>query len=151
MPIFVGRFDLDSTQIAGRWYRLASYPEGALAGRGRDTFWEWTEQMLPPMVAVFEEVPWETYTTLLVFDERYPGGSALEHGNSHVGIYNTRFIGSPLLASITAHEIFHAWNVKRLRPAELLPYDLERETSPPRGIAPLRLRPTAGDDPSLGQ
>jgi predicted metalloprotease with PDZ domain len=126
MPIFVGRFDLDSTQIAGRWYRLASYPEGALAGRARDTFWEWTEQMLPPMVAVFEEVPWETYTTLLVFDERYPGGSALEHGNSHVGIYNTRFIGSPLLASITAHEIFHAWNVKRLRPAELLPYDYAR-------------------------
>ena len=31
------------------------------------------------------------------------------------------FIGTPLLASITAHEIFHAWNVKRLRPADMWP------------------------------
>jgi predicted metalloprotease with PDZ domain len=31
-----------------------------------------------------------------------------------------------LLASITAHEIFHAWNVKRLRPAEMVPYDYSR-------------------------
>ena len=30
------------------------------------------------------------------------------------------------LASITAHEIFHAWNVKRLRPAEMWPYRYDR-------------------------
>jgi predicted metalloprotease with PDZ domain len=35
-------------------------------------------------------------------------------------------IGNPLLASITAHEIFHAWNVKRLRPAEMVPYRYDR-------------------------
>src|SRR4029078_5885461 len=39
------------------------------------------------------------------------------------GIYNPGLIGNPILASITAHEIFHAWNVKRLRPAEMVPYD----------------------------
>ena len=27
-----------------------------------------------------------------------------------------------LLASITAHEMFHSWNVKRLRPVEMVPY-----------------------------
>ena len=31
-------------------------------------------------------------------------------------------LGNPVLASLYAHEIFHAWNVKRLRPAEMWPY-----------------------------
>jgi predicted metalloprotease with PDZ domain len=31
-------------------------------------------------------------------------------------------IGNPLLNGLYAHEIFHAWNVKRLRPAEMVPY-----------------------------
>ena len=40
-------------------------------------------------------------------------------------------IGNPLLASITAHEIFHAWNVKRLRPAEMVPYDYHQAQPTP--------------------
>ena len=62
------------------------------------------------------------YTVMVIFEPSYGGGSALEHQSSHVGIYNPQFIGTPILPSITAHEIFHAWNVKRLRPAELWPY-----------------------------
>ena len=34
-PFFVGRIDFDSTQVAGRWTRLATYPAGALAGPAR--------------------------------------------------------------------------------------------------------------------
>ena len=70
--------------------------------------------------------PGKHYTTLLVFDESFGGGSALEHSNSHLGIYHPTFLGSPTLASITAHEIFHAWNVKRMRPEDLWPYDYGR-------------------------
>jgi predicted metalloprotease with PDZ domain len=61
-----------------------------------------------------------------VFDESFGGGSALEHSNSHLGIYHPNFLGSPTLASITAHEIFHGWNVKRMRPADLWPYQYDR-------------------------
>jgi len=35
------------------------------------------------------------------------------------------------LPSIVAHETFHAWNVKRLRPAELVPYDYGRAQPTP--------------------
>ena len=31
------------------------------------------------------------------------------------------------LLSLTSHELFHAWNVKALRPADLVPYDYEQE------------------------
>jgi predicted metalloprotease with PDZ domain len=110
-PFFVGRFDLDSLEVGGTWNRLATYPAGAMAGPARSLLWDQIAKTVPPMVAVFQETPWRSYTTLLVFTQEVGGGSALEHANSHLGIYNPGFIGTPLLASITDHEIFHAWNV----------------------------------------
>ena len=114
-----------ASQVDGKWNRLATYPAGAMTGPARSLLWDQIAKMVPKMAAVFQETPWQTYTTLLIFTPEVGGGSALEHSNSHVGIYNPGFIGNPLLASITAHEIFHAWNVKRLRPADLWPYDYD--------------------------
>jgi predicted metalloprotease with PDZ domain len=122
MPWFIGRFDLDSMRVDGRMNRLATYPAGAMQGESRKLFWTQLTAMMPVMSNVFGETPWETYTTLLIFDDEYPGGSALEHSNSHVGIYNTGMVGNLVLPLITAHEIFHAWNVKRMRPADMVPY-----------------------------
>lgn len=127
MPFFIGRLDVDSARVDGTWHRVASWPRGVFAGPARELFWSQLKAMQPTMSRVFAETPWTDYTTLLIFDSTFGGGSALEHGNSHVGIYNPAFIGTPILASITAHEIFHAWNVKRLRPAELARYDYEQE------------------------
>jgi len=126
MPVFVGRFDYDSVEIEGLWYRLATYPEGTMVGTGRQVFWEQVEAMVPPQAAVFGEIPWQTYTTLIVFDPDYPGGSALEHQNSHLAIYTPGFIGNLVFPLITSHEILHAWNVKRLRPHQMVPYDYSR-------------------------
>jgi predicted metalloprotease with PDZ domain len=125
-PFFIGRFDYDSTQVAGVWTRLATYPAGTLKGSARSDLWDQIGRMIPAEAAVFGETPWQTYSVMMIFDSAYGGGSALEHTNSHVGIYNSHFIGNPILASITAHEIFHAWNVKRLRPAEMVPYRYDR-------------------------
>jgi predicted metalloprotease with PDZ domain len=126
MPTFIGRFDLDSMVIDGVIHRLATYPAGFVAGESRELIWSQIEGMMPPMAAVFGEYPFESYTTLMVLDEEYPGASALEHRNSHLGIYMAGGIGNPMmmqmLSSVTSHEIFHAWNVKRLRPVELVPY-----------------------------
>jgi predicted metalloprotease with PDZ domain len=125
-PFFVGRLDYDSTQVAGRWTRLATYPAKALTGQARSQVWDEIGKMIPPEAAVFQEIPWPHYTVMMIFDSAFGGGSALEHTNSHVGIYNPGFIGNPILASITAHEIFHAWNVKRLRPTDMVPYRYDR-------------------------
>jgi predicted metalloprotease with PDZ domain len=130
-PFLVGRLDLDSTQVAGHWTRLASYPAGALSGPARALFWDQIGKLIPAMAAVYQETPWRDYSIFTVFTKEQGGGSALEHMNSHLGIYNPQFVGTPLLASITAHEIYHAWNVKRLRPADMWPYhyDQPQETT----------------------
>ncbi|HEX2638243.1 MAG TPA: PDZ domain-containing protein [Gemmatimonadales bacterium] len=130
-PFFVGRMDYDSTRVAGVWTRLATYPAGSLTGPTRAQTWDQIGKMIPAEAAVFRETPWPHYTVMMIFDSSYGGGSALEHTNSHVGIYSPQFIGNPILASITAHEIFHAWNVKRLRPADMVPYRYDRSEPTP--------------------
>lgn len=122
MPFFIGAFDLDSARIAERWVRFATYPEGSHAGAARQQTWDQIRRILPAQAAVFDDVPFDTYTVLQIAEDSYPGASGLEHQNSHVNIVNPLVIRSEFLPSLIAHEIFHAWNVKRLRPAELWPY-----------------------------
>lgn len=121
-PFFVGRFDLDSAQVVGRWMRLATYPAGSATGARRAALWEALRKAVPPQVSVFGETPWSTYTVLQIADSAFGGMSALEHQNSNVGIVGTPYLDEPFVPSVYAHEVFHAFNVKRLRPADLWPY-----------------------------
>lgn len=122
MPFLIGAMDYDSMKVGDKWARLATYPAGQMKGPTRDSVWHDIARMIPAESAVFQEAPWDNYTTMMVFNKDFGGGSALEHQASHLGIYTPGLIGSPILASITAHEMFHSWNVKRLRPAEMVPY-----------------------------
>jgi predicted metalloprotease with PDZ domain len=131
MPFFVGQFDLDSAQISGSWVRFATYPSGSVAGGPRIAVWEALKRIIPVEVKVFGEVPWNTYSVLQISDPTYGGGSGLEHQNSHVDVLGLGLLGSPVLPSLYAHEIFHAWNVKRLRPSELWPYRYDQEQPTP--------------------
>jgi predicted metalloprotease with PDZ domain len=131
MPFLVGHLDVDSLQVGGKWARLATYPAGMFTGATRSQFWDQIERILPQQARVMGDTPYDTYTTLMVFDSSYGGGSALEHQNSHLGIYTPFIIGNPLLTSITAHEFFHLWNVKRMRPAEMVPYRYDRAQPTP--------------------
>ncbi|HEV8447632.1 MAG TPA: PDZ domain-containing protein [Gemmatimonadaceae bacterium] len=131
MPFFVGRFDLDSTRILDRWVRFASYPVGAVTGAQRIVVWDQLKHVIPPEAAVFGEVPWQSYTVMEIADSTYGGASGLEHQNSHVDIFGPAYLGGEFQPSLYAHEIFHSWNVKRLRPAEMWPYDYSRPQPTP--------------------
>jgi predicted metalloprotease with PDZ domain len=122
MPFFVGEFDLDSAQIADHWVRFATYPSGSVTDGARVAVWETLKRVIPVEGKVFGEIPWKTYSVMQIADPSYGGGSGLEHQNSHVDIWGSSMLGSPVVMSVYAHEIFHSWNVKRLRPADLYPY-----------------------------
>jgi predicted metalloprotease with PDZ domain len=122
MPFFVGAFDIDSVSAAGKWLRFASYPRGAVSGPTRSTVLSQLSKVVPPEIAVFGEAPWSTYTVMQIVDSTFGGASGLEHQNSHVDILSPQFVGSDFQPSLYAHEIFHSWNVKRLRPSEMWPY-----------------------------
>ncbi len=126
MPFFVGEFDLDSAFIAGKTVRLGTYPKGSVSGDGRAEAWQHLKRIIPVEVNVFGVAPWESYSLLQIMDSTAQGYSGLEHSASHVDIVAPQFVGSDGEPSLYAHEIFHSWNVKRLRPADLTPYRYDR-------------------------
>jgi predicted metalloprotease with PDZ domain len=72
-------------------------------------------------------LPFKRYVFLNVFRQ---GGGGLEHGNSTL-LTSSPNMTAPTLRwiSFVSHEYFHAFNVKRLRPVELGPFDYERPPS----------------------
>ncbi len=80
-------------------------------------------------IAVFGEFPEADYHFLTIFltTAVYHG---VEHRNSTVLVLGPDQQGEELYQDwigVASHELFHAWNIIRIRPAELLPYDLTRE------------------------
>ncbi len=71
--------------------------------------------------------PWRQYAFLIAFRTKTGGG--LEHGHStFVNVNPERFATAPgydAFVALLAHEYQHAFNVKRLRPVELGPFDYE--------------------------
>src|SRR5580700_5081521 len=66
--------------------------------------------------------PFERYTFILHIGKG-AGGGGMEHANSTaIGIPSEEY-----LAGVAAHEFFHLWNVKRIRPASLEPVDYTKE------------------------
>ena len=120
MPFYVGRFAIDSTQIAGKWVRLAFYPAASLTPARRDRAFGWLQKFVPRHIAVFGEAPYRNYTLFQRSDTVVNGGG-LEHQSSQVDEVTTSGLDGNL-SGLYSHEFFHAWNVKRLRPADLVPY-----------------------------
>jgi len=74
-------------------------------------------------VGVFGYAPFKRYTYFIHFAMGNFGGG-LEHHNSTVLNVGKEIGADPHnLTDLAAHEFFHAWNVKRLRPAVLGPFD----------------------------
>jgi predicted metalloprotease with PDZ domain len=68
--------------------------------------------------------PYEHYTFLLHIGKAAAGaGGGMEHANS-TAIY---VHSEDALPNVAAHEFFHLWNVKRIRPATLDPVDYTKE------------------------
>jgi len=121
MPFYVGRFAIDSTQIAGKWVRLACYPAASLTPARRDRTFAWLQKFVPAQIAVFGEAPFRNYTVFQRSDTVVNGGG-LEHQSSQVDEVTTSQLDASYLPGLYSHEFFHAWNVKRLRPADMVPY-----------------------------
>lgn len=77
--------------------------------------------------AIFGGLPCDRYVFLFTAGARADGGG-LEHLNSTaIGISRNALRRDPASTfGIAAHEFFHVWNVKRLRPVELGPFTYDR-------------------------
>ncbi len=120
----VSRFDID-----GAPHRVAYWRSSAAVPFDTSRFVRNTVVAVRAARQVMGELPYREYAFLYVDG---PGGG-LEHLNSTtIGIPAARLARDPAAAaSVTAHEFFHLWNVKRLRPRELGPFDYARVVRTP--------------------
>ncbi len=71
--------------------------------------------------------PFDTF--LFIYHFPGAGGGGMEHAYSSAITLNPQYLNQNpgVLADVTAHEFFHLWNVKRIRPQSLEPVDYTRE------------------------
>jgi predicted metalloprotease with PDZ domain len=119
---------LESFVVDNRFYRVMVHHNGPVPEGARDRFVRDLESVVRYQNSVFTPPPLEQYTFL--FNIGFPGGDGMEHLAS-TQIHNrvAWTDTSALLPGLTtaSHEYFHVWNVKRVRPEGLGPFDYSRE------------------------
>jgi predicted metalloprotease with PDZ domain len=125
-PILMGNLEsLPSFEIRGVPHYFIGYKLGSNFNAGK--FMKDLQAVVAQGIAVIGEIPYTHYTFLGIG----AGGGGIEHLNSTV----VPFSGNPKLdtragkigtLSFLAHEYFHNYNVKRIRPAALGPFDYDK-------------------------
>jgi predicted metalloprotease with PDZ domain len=123
-PFEVSDFKEISFDVHGKKHRYIMSGEG---NYDLKKLAEDTAKIVDEAYKIFGELPYEDYTFIV----NLRGGGGLEHLNSTALQWN-RFGFAPEsryhgFLSLVAHEYFHAWNVKRIRPDALGPFDYENE------------------------
>ena len=130
-PILVGNPAIHEFTVSGKRHALVNIGEegvfdGVRAARDLETIVRAHEQF-------WGSLPYDRYLFMNVLTSvpgQIPGGG-LEHRNSTLLMasrWTTRTRGAYLgWLELASHELFHAWNGKRLRPTELGPFNYEDE------------------------
>jgi predicted metalloprotease with PDZ domain len=127
-PITVGPLDIRSWLVTNGarldTIRLAVHHLGTTAEV--DRYVEMVKRVVHEQTGVFGELPrfdWGTYTFLAVYLP-WASGDGMEHRNS-TSLTSTRPLATGMLDNLgtVSHEFFHAWNVERIRPRTLEPFD----------------------------
>jgi predicted metalloprotease with PDZ domain len=117
-----------STGGPAQTIRIAMHHLGTAAEL--DEYTRHTQAIVREQAAVFGGLPrfdYGTYTFIAAYVP-WASGDGMEHRNSTI-LTNSGSLASnmPGLLGTVSHEFFHAWNVERLRPRSLEPFDFERE------------------------
>jgi len=125
-PIEVGNQDVFSFDAAGVHYQIAMYGGGNYDKEKLKTD---VAKIVAQETAVYGENPNKHY--VFIVHNYLRGGGGLEHLSSTVLGASRDAYGTPRgyqnFLSLVAHEHFHLWNVKRLRPIALGPFDYDNE------------------------
>jgi predicted metalloprotease with PDZ domain len=135
---FVGRYSLDSLQADGKWIRIAVWPATDYTPAVATNIRKGVSKMAPVQNKIMGGAPYDTYTIFFnVIHEPVGFGGGLEHSASQYDIMPAGAFADPagtlgdFMYPLISHEFFHLWNVKRIRPAEMWPYDYHAEQYTP--------------------
>jgi predicted metalloprotease with PDZ domain len=119
-PIEAGNFAEDTFEVGGVPHRIVL--TGSYDHIDRARLVEVCRRVAEAQTRFFRHIPYKRYIFLFnVTGPRGRGGGGLEH----LASTQITFSGdvSDSIASLISHEFFHLWNVKRIRPKPLGPFD----------------------------
>jgi predicted metalloprotease with PDZ domain len=125
-PIVVGNPKVYEFTVDGKKHYLVNEGEGGIFDGARAA--KDLEAIVREHRRMWGSLPYDKYLFLNLLVE---AGGGLEHKNSTV-LMGSRWLTRTRRAYVSwldlaSHEFFHVWNVKRLRPVELGPFDYETE------------------------
>ncbi len=122
---------VDEFQADGKRYRVVVHSFGDEGGK-RPALVRDIEKIVRAETAMWGPPEFESYTFLIHFAADDHSGDGMEHLTStqiiEPGALGEAGVYVSTLGTV-AHEFFHVWNVKRLRPLELGPWDFTRPLS----------------------
>jgi predicted metalloprotease with PDZ domain len=123
-PILAGNQEILKFEIMGIPYTVAAENLGDI---DRNKFIDDHKKMIEAATSVVGEIPYKHYTFLIM----YNGRGGLEHSNSMAVFSGASSFNTPdgykRWLSFVAHEFFHLYNVKTIRPIALGPFDYDKE------------------------
>jgi len=118
-PVEAGTFDeYDYTQ-KGATYRVVVH--GDRSSYSSKELVETLQKITATETDLMGEVPFSRYT--FIFHLGQGGGGGMEHRDGTAISASAESVKHGGLANVAAHEFFHLWNVKRIRPQGLEPID----------------------------
>lgn len=121
-------FTVQTFDVGGKLYRVVVHAFGG-EGANRGELVKAVEKLVRAEVGTMGAPEFEQYTFLFHFDPNAKRGDGMEHLNStqivETGPLSDREVLESAIGT-ASHEFFHVWNVKRLRPVGLGPWDFTR-------------------------
>ncbi|MFP5385215.1 MAG: M61 family metallopeptidase [Bacteriovoracia bacterium] len=126
-PVEIGCHETDGFMVKGKPHHIANY--GDMYPHKQNLKAD-IKKIVETVSDHFEgDLPYDQYLFINHFVPKLYGG--LEHLNSTALQFDGRKLGNKKeyqkYLSLVAHEYFHLWNVKRIRPVELGPFDYVNE------------------------
>lgn len=124
-PTEVSEYQLREFKVDGQNIRFVLHSPDS--SEDFDTYWEQVKKVVREQKAVFGELPtydFGEYTFLACYIGN-ASGDGMEHRNSTI-LTNTKTLAEGGMTGnigTVSHEYFHSWNVERIRPADLEPFD----------------------------
>jgi predicted metalloprotease with PDZ domain len=135
---FVGSYSLDSVAVDGKTVRIALWPADAYTPAVARNMRADLEKITHTENAIFGGPPYERYTVFFnVYRQPISFGGGLEHAASQFDIMPQGAFADAagnfgdFMIPLMSHEYFHLYNVKRIRPAAMWPYEYHAEQYTP--------------------
>jgi predicted metalloprotease with PDZ domain len=130
----LGKFDVTRFDVDGKPHYFVATPQGWFSKEKTDDYVKILREIVDVQSAIFNDKPYDKYLFMFFFIQRdirpeYNMPPTAEFFNSQIALVTPDENATPAMMLPHAnHNYFHVWNLERMRPAEMWPYDYSNET-----------------------